>query len=238
MGRISKQINLPKRILILCEGESEQIYLKGLKKDISSNYNLQNIEIVMHQPNDFTPLGIVKEAKKKIIEAKKDRYPYFSVWVVFDKDDHKKIDEAFNLAYNSSNSIRITFSNICFEYWILLHFDKKNRYFRNSAEIISFIEQNYKFNYTKTMNIYESLKNKIDLALSNSEWLHKQNKFDIDNKVKLYNLNAYTDFDKLYLYIKNLKKKNKPCVQHAVIKPPLPGASRLCPYFFPQPIPK
>ena len=55
------------------------------------------------------------------------------------------------------------------------------------------------------MNIYESLKDKIDIALSNCEWLQNQNKFDIDNKVKLYNLNAYTDFDKLYLYIKTLR---------------------------------
>jgi hypothetical protein len=205
MGRKSRQIHLPKRILILCEGESEKIYLNGLKKDIFSNFNLQNIEILMYQPNDFSPLGIVKEAKKKIIEAKKDKYPFFSVWVVFDKDDHKKIEEAFDLAYNSSDSIRIAFSNICFEYWILLHFDKKNRYFKNSSEIISFIEHSYKFNYTKTMNIYESLKDKIEIALNNSEWLHKQNKFQIDNNEKLYNLNAYTDFDRLYVFIKTLK---------------------------------
>jgi hypothetical protein len=207
MRKSQRQIVLPKRILILCEGESEQIYLKGLKKELSSNYNLQNIEIEMYQPNDFSPLGIVHEAKKKIIEAKRDKYPYYSVWVVFDKDNHKKIDEAFNLAKHYTFPIEITFSNICFEYWILLHFEKTHRYFRDSAEIISFIEHHFNFNYSKTMNIYECLKNRISVALNNAKWLHKLNKPEIENNIKIYNLNAYTNFDELLIYLINLNKK-------------------------------
>ena len=205
MGRISKSKPLPRRILILCEGESEQIYLKGLKKEISCNRNLQSIEIEMYQPNDFSPLGIVNEAKKKIAEGKRDKYPYFAVWVVFDKDEHKKIDTAFDVAQNNPQRIDIAFSNICFEYWVLLHFEKKQRYFRDSVEIISYIEKKHKFNYTKTMNIYDELKNKVETALANSKWLHSQNKPEIDNNTKLYELNAYTNFDELYIYLKSLK---------------------------------
>lgn len=197
MSRISKSINLPKRILILCEGESEQIYLKGVKKE---NHNREVlVEVEMYQPNDFSPLGLFKEAKKKIIEAKRE-YPYNSIWIVFDKDDHKEINKTFNLAEQNRPKIDIVFSNISFEYWILLHFEKTNRFFNNSEQLIRHIEKIHHFDYSKTMNIYDALKSRISIALRNSKWLYQQNKFDLQS-VKPYELNSYTNFDKLYSYL-------------------------------------
>ena len=198
-------MNLPKRVLILCEGESEQIYLKGLKKDMYFNNQLQAVEIIMYQPNDFSPLGIVKEAKKRMKEARQDKYSFNSVWVVFDKDDHKKIPEAFNLANSNNPPIEIAFSNICFEYWILLHFEKTSRFFKDSYEIIEYIEKRYSFDYSKTMNIYEKLKTRICIALKNTDWLLTQNAFDLDNNLKPYDLKSFTDFNKLYHFLNHLR---------------------------------
>jgi len=205
MSRKTKEINLPKRILILCEGESEQIYLKGVKK---TYYNRNSsIEVELYQPNDFSPLGLTYEAKKKIKEAKKE-YPYFSVWIVFDKDDHKNIDQAFNAAIQNKPEIKIAFSNICFEYWVLMHFEQKKSYFPSSAHLIKYLEKTHSFEYSKTMNIYEALKDRTEFALKNCNWLLKQNKFDLDIAVKPYDLDAYTDFDQLYLFLINIVKQD------------------------------
>jgi uncharacterized C2H2 Zn-finger protein len=203
MSRVSKSISLPKRILILCEGESEQIYLKGIKKETHNKNAL--VEIEMYQPNDFSPLGLFKEAKKKIREANKE-YPYYSIWIVFDKDDHKEINRTFNLAEQNRPIIEIAFSNISFEYWILLHFERTNRYFKNSEDLIRYIDRKHHFNYSKTMNIFEALKDNISIALSNATWLHQQNAFEL-MQAKPYSLNSYTNFDQLYSYLQNPMKK-------------------------------
>lgn len=203
MSRKPKNRSLPKRILILCEGESEQIYLNGVKK---SHFNrFCSIEIEVYKPNDFSPLGLTTEARKRIKTAKKE-YPYFSIWIVFDKDTHKDIDQAFNISNQTNPKINIAFSNISFEYWILLHFEQKKSYFPDSKHLIKYIEKTHKFEYSKTMNIYEALKNKTDIALKNCDWLLKQNKFELDSNLKPYDLTAYTDFHQLYRYLVEIIK--------------------------------
>lgn len=203
MSRKPNQRNLHKRILILCEGESEQIYLKGVKK---SHFNrLCSVEVEVFKPNDFSPLGLTNEARKRIKAAKKE-YPYFSVWIVFDKDAHENIDQAFNISCQNKPIINIAFSNTCFEYWVLLHFEQKKTYFPDSKHIIKYIEKTLKFEYSKTMNIYEALKDKTDVALINCDWLMKQNKFELDSNLKPYNLAAYTDFHQLYRFLIELIK--------------------------------
>lgn len=203
MSRKPKERILPKRILILCEGESEQIYLKGVKKNYFNR--LSSVEIEVYKPNDFSPLGLTKEAIKKIKSAKKE-YPYSSVWIVFDKDGHEDIDRAFNISSQNKPKINVAFSNICFEYWILLHFEQKKQPFQDCKHIIKYIEKTHKFEYSKTMNIYEALKTRTDKALKNSDWLLKQNKFDLDNNSKPYDLTAYTDFHLLYKYLVEIIK--------------------------------
>jgi hypothetical protein len=204
MGRNRSCSPLPKRILIVCEGESEQIYLNGLKKDLWKRNRHNNIEIEMYQPNDFSPIGIVNEARKKVREARKDKYPYASIWVVFDKDAHAGIDRAFSLAENNNPKIDIAFSNVCFEYWVLLHFEKTSSYFRDSHALISCIETKHHFPYNKTMNIYEGIKHLSQNALENADWLKSINQFDLDAGAKPYELNAYTDFHELFQYIQGL----------------------------------
>lgn len=198
MSRKIKNIRLPRRILILCEGESEQIYLRGLKKDKIDRKS--SIEIEVHQPNDFSPIGLAEDARKRIREAKKE-YPYFQVWIVFDKDQHVGISDAFILAKNNKPEIKIAFSNRCFEYWVLLHFQAIKRNFPDSKHLIHYIENRFDFDYSKTMNIYEELKDRVQTALTNSTWLLNQNRFDLENNVRAYELEAYTNFDQLYNFL-------------------------------------
>ncbi|AYD47946.1 RloB domain-containing protein [Arachidicoccus soli] len=104
-----KNIQQPERILVLCEGESEIIYLNGYKSEDTNRRRLSRLEIEIYQLTNYSPLGLVSEAKKKIKEAKKDKMPYKSVWVVFDKDAQMNIPQAIQEAQTYSPSIEVAF---------------------------------------------------------------------------------------------------------------------------------
>jgi hypothetical protein len=160
-----KPTKLPKtrRILILCEGESEVIYLKGYRVD----KRLSGVNVEIYQPNSFSPLHLLKEAKRKLKEANKDRLPYESVWIVFDKDTHAFIPQTFKEAEQAN--VKIAFSLISFEQWVLLHFEKSKRHFLTPIELIRYVENKYLPNYGKTQQ-FSILKPHINTALSNAEW--------------------------------------------------------------------
>ncbi|MGH3646138.1 MAG: RloB family protein [Micromonosporaceae bacterium] len=42
------------------------------------------------------------------------------VWCVFDRDEHRYVDRAIELAERSG--VRVAFSHACFEFWLLLHY--------------------------------------------------------------------------------------------------------------------
>lgn len=199
-----KSLNKPlrKRVLVLCEGESEKIYLNGLKSDYFNRSNLSGVKIEILTPNN-NPMGLVNEAGKRI---KKERgtYPYDSVWIVFDKDSHPDIPRAFDIARTHNPPINIAFSNICFEYWVLLHFEQTNRPYRNSDALISYFRRQDYIDYGKTKNNYELLKERVNTALNNAERLRQINQFDIESGRHPVDLNAYTDFDKLFIFIRDL----------------------------------
>lgn len=190
------KLPITRRILILCEGESEVIYLNGYRVD----KRLSGLVVEVYQPTNFSPLGLLNEAKKKIKEAKKDGLPYQSVWIVFDKDNHASIPQTFNDAQQLN--INIAFSLISFERWILLHFEKSARFFLTTVDIIQYIEKNHLPNYSKTQH-YAILKPHLSMALDNAEWLHLQNSLELNNGSKPYDLQAYTDFDKLIISLEN-----------------------------------
>lgn len=183
-----------RRILIVCEGKSEEIYFKGYLHD----KRLLGVEVQIYQPSDFSPLGLLKEAKKKQKEAKSDKMPYEAVWIVFDKDAHFAIPQTFKDAEQSD--VHIAFSLISFERWVLLHFEKSNRYFPLTADLIRYIEKNHLPNYSKTLP-FQLLKPYISKALTNAEWLHQQNEFELANGAQPYDLQAYTSIDKLILFL-------------------------------------
>lgn len=201
-NRKSLNIKPEKRILILCEGESEQIYLNGFRNEERNRRSLSALEI--YQPEDYSPYGLLTEAKKRLREAKKDHVPYNEVWIAFDKDGHANIPKTFDEARVSN--VKIAFSLICFECWILLHFKQTSKPFKNCDEIIKYIkDNNFISDYDKT-NFYPLVRALIDVADNNAKWLHSQNKTDLDNGRFPYQLNAYTNFDEL---IDSLKKANK-----------------------------
>lgn len=199
--RQPKKIQQPERILVLCEGESEIIYLKGYRSEDSNRRRLSRLEIEIYQPTNFSPLGLLKEAKRKIREAQKDKMPYKSVWIVFDKDRHVSIPQTMEEAGSFIPPINIAFSVNCFEYWILLHFERSRRLYNNCSQIQSAIEAKYFPNYAKTMNFFPLLQPHLQTALANAEWLHQQNRFELERGAAITDLQSYTSFDLLIRYL-------------------------------------
>lgn len=185
-------IKISKRLLIVCEdGKSSKLYFEEFIKDEKLKRDLASVRIEVVHPKDHSPVGLVKAAKIKKLIAKRDRNPYNEIWVVLDKDYHANIDKAFNMARD--NGINMALSSICFEYWILLHFERTSKAFMKCDDVISYIRKNYFPDYLKSENAYMDLKNRVTVAISNGEWIVGQNKIDIDRGKKLYELSAYTD---------------------------------------------
>jgi hypothetical protein len=185
-----------KRVLILCEDKkSSLLYLKSFKYDEEFRRKLTSVDIEIYQPKNFSPMGLVSEAKIKKKKAKRDRNSYDQVWIVLDKDQHLKIPEALSQARESK--INYVLSIVCFEYWILLHFVQTTKAFYNCSELIKYITDKYYPIYDKKTNCFYDLKDKLPTALLNGQWLQKQVADDFARGVKVYELSAYTNMHEL-----------------------------------------
>ena len=70
-------LKISKRILILCEDrKSSLLYLDSFKKDEKLKRELSSVSIEIYQPTDFSPLGLVNEAKRRKKQARRERNPF------------------------------------------------------------------------------------------------------------------------------------------------------------------
>ena len=154
-------------IKIVCEGlRTEPNYLNSWLR--ANQYVAANPAF---KAKDNSPRGVVREAKKLYKEAQRIKIPTdkIHVWAVFDRDGHPGIPEAISEANDCE--IKYAFSNVCFEFWILLHYARATQPFVNCDEIIGFIRQNHDADYGKSNDHYARLKDKIDIAIENGKWL-------------------------------------------------------------------
>ncbi len=152
-------------IRLVCEGgKTEPNYFNGYFK--ANGFHQPNMA---YKPKDHSPKGIAKAAKEEFLKAKKLKIPEnkIFVWAVFDRDAHTGIPDAIKML--KGTPIGIAFSNICFEYWILLHYENTTRQFPNCDAIITYIHQNHDKDYGKANDHYIRLKDKIPNAISRSQ---------------------------------------------------------------------
>ena len=198
----TKSLILNKKGLILCEGETERNYFSGFVTYEKNKRKFSGIGVEIYKPKDHSPVGLVKEAKKRIAEAKRDKSPYEFVWIVFDKDGHQNIPQAFSDAQDVKPKINIALSVTCFEYFILMHFIKTTKAFSKCDDVISELKKHF-VEYEKSRNLYSDLEERHTTACENSEWLCKMNQDDIDAGKMEYELSSYTN---VHLLIAALKK--------------------------------
>lgn len=107
---------------------------------------------------------------------------------------------------NSTDPVGIEFitSIPTFEYWYILHFEYTTKIYNSSEAVQNDIKEKIK-GYTKSMNIYNLLKEKTDVAIKNAkevEKYHLKEGKSLDNE----NSNPYTG---VYKVVEELIRRNK-----------------------------
>ena len=100
----------------------------------------------------------MKHAKSLISQA--DYYPKDGdqLWCVFDCDDNKDSELQAAISYSEKHGYKIAYSNPAFEYWYLLHFEKRNGYLKDSATVIDILKnKGYLENYGKSVDVFKEL---------------------------------------------------------------------------------
>jgi len=107
-----------------------------------------------------------------------------------------------------NNNVKIAFSSISFETWILLHFGYTTRAFDKSEKIISYLKHKYNFDYSKKdYETFNKIKDKTEIAIANAKKVNKVITEGHPNS-KIYELNPYTDVYKLIAELLPFKKNN------------------------------
>jgi len=169
--------------LIVCEGETEYLYLNGLRK----HYRLNIIaNIIFIKPKGSAPINIVDQAIKHV----ESTVGIDHVKCVFDRDSHttyhKAIDKLNGQKSKKDTRKKPTYEAItstpCFEIWILLHFVYTTQQFQRTGtrspadNLISLIKKEYLPDYSKTNeDLFGLLVEKLPAALKNSKKLLKEN---------------------------------------------------------------
>lgn len=216
---MSKQKSIKKTVYILTEGKTEEAYFARigeiLGNDTDWNYSVtvEVREIVDGSKTD--PVKMVKEAKEH-------KGSFNEIWVVFDKDRERDIlnEKAISLAIKSK--IKVAFSSISFEHWILLHFEKSTFAFQrsdcesrstNAIPVVcvcngticasTYIKQKYYPTFYKAKSkLFDELKNNSANAIENAAWLRLYKSPYAD----IHTINPYSDVDILLAELLNLRK--------------------------------
>ncbi|APT76044.1 hypothetical protein LN42_06355 [Marinitoga sp. 1137] len=176
-------------ILIVCEGEkTEKLYFEA--------FEVPNAHVRVE--GEGRGANVLLEAARKYL--KNDEYD--QIWLVFDKDEVK--DQDFNNAINKieSKGYNAIYSNPCFELWYLLHFSfqqstlSKEECLKKLKSRIPKYEKNIE-------DMYERLKDKIEVAIKNAKKLEEQKK-DINSYSKK---NPYTNVYKLVEELRKYERK-------------------------------
>lgn len=112
------------RFVVFCEGRNtEPTYLNALKRIYSNALISIEINKGVGVPYTQAQLAIERARQLGILKGGGKRKDYFSrrdqIWVVVDRDEHPRFDEAIKLC--AAKGIFVARSNPCFEIWLILH---------------------------------------------------------------------------------------------------------------------
>lgn len=193
-----KRKKVTQRILVLCEGKTEKLYLTNLKSTLPRDIQ-RDVDIDILQAKNSEPTNTLKEVKQKRNIAKQEKQPYKELWMVFD-DDNRKLKELFqNLA---AENIFAAYSSISIEFWFILHYEQTKHHYTNQEALSHLLK--LKPDYKKTSpNLWKELEPHYQISLKNAQWLRKQHKnTEVCN---LIDCKPYTNMDQLTEKIKNYR---------------------------------
>lgn len=200
---------------IYCEGEkTEPNYLNGyLNRFHSSNRRLKVIKIEKTKKN--TPVQLVDVA----IKAKKATPDNDIFWVVYDRESTQKYSDNLHAkacGKAKAKGIKIALSNVCFEIWLLLHFQNSvatyNCYddLRNNSVLRNECKKRGLKDYDKSERSIFSLftNDEIKQARLRARRMNTQTKRSASSScTKPYQWNPYTNIHHLFHAINKFSRK-------------------------------
>ena len=215
-NRIRPEKKLLPKLHIYCEGaKTEPNYLNAyIGKNFPGNVRLKIIEIVPTKKN--TPKQLVDEA----VHAKKHIHPEGDIfWAVYDRESRHKYSDKLHmeaLQKARGNNIKIGFSNVCFELWLLLHFQDTCAPYSCCGDLLN--NSNLKAECKKLgladyakgdKDIFAKIAGRVNEARKRAEKLNKSQLETADPaKTEPYHLNPYTDVHKLLDSIDKFANEN------------------------------
>lgn len=154
-SRPSKIREIGRKVIIVCEGDTEEIYFEAIRK----SKKLQTLKIKVVNPDFSDPENIVKLAVKLRADAKRQKnwLDKDEAWAIFDGEEHvannpQNWSRALLLA--DKEKIELGISNPSFELWYLLHYQNQTANIHRATakkRLESHIPT-----YDKTKDFYES----------------------------------------------------------------------------------
>ena len=191
--RMKPSLKPQARVLVICEDTKSSLqYLK----DAAHHFRAYaEVDIVHCGKND--PLNIVHEAieRQRIFDH---------VYCAIDRDRHENFDEALDMA-KGNEKISVIASYPCYEFWLLLHFQKMRKPYigvgkNSSGDLL--IKDLRKFagmeSYAKgsSENLFERLIDKLPTARQRAAQVMEEalNEGDLNPSTRLHDLIGYFEF--------------------------------------------
>lgn len=152
-------------IYIICEGkETETLYFK--------HFRTRNclVDIVPISSKHKAAEHLVKHARALLSQS--DYYPKDGdqLWCVFDRDDNKDHELRTAVEYAEKHGYKIAYSNPSFEYWYLLHFEKRNGYLKDCDAVIDILKsKGYLPGYEKSTDVFVQLQEQQRAAIQRAK---------------------------------------------------------------------
>ena len=137
------------------------------------------------------------------MKAKRNNPPGDTFWVVYDRESKHKYADVLHAETRSiadSHDINIALSNVCFEVWLLLHFENGIGPFENFDDLWhrSPLKKHLPHYQKGDHSLYPKLKNGLASARENAESLNKRTRDGSDPRERFpHQWNPYTDIHKL-----------------------------------------
>lgn len=192
-----KKRSVKQRILLLCEGKTEKIYLSGFKSALPREMQ-RDIDIQIVHSKKSEPKATIKIAIDKQITAKQEGQPFKEIWMVFD-DDNRDLQTTFTEL--KQRKINIAYTSISLEFWFILHFEQTGKHFLKPEDaytrLLKFMPE-----YDKTdPYLWQEFKPRYAEATKNAQLLRKQQ--DNCDMYDAHRCKPFTNIDVLIERIKN-----------------------------------
>jgi hypothetical protein len=192
----NKKRSLKQRVLILCEGKTERLYLQGIKNTLSRAVQ-RDVEINISQAKSSEPVTFINEILHKRNIAKQEKQPYREIWMVFD-DDNRNLKNIFQKL--EKERIMAAYSSISIEFWFILHFEKTNKQFAKHEDAHRYLlclKPDYEKTNPDLWKEFETLY--LQNAKNNALWLRQQ-----QGNPEMYNVFDCKPYTNIVLLVEKL----------------------------------